>query len=534
MKSAWNRLIKRKKTKKHNGQEQTSTLPVKNRGIYTSLDENIKYIKQDFGSSSDLVIREFTMGRPFAIKAASIYIKGLSDTKSLSRFIIEKLMNEMHAESNPNPWSPSQIGNYIKENLLPISNVDEIEEWNQLLSTLLAGQTILLVDGWDHALGCDSSDKKERSVSEPTTEVTIRGAKDSFTESLDTNTALVRSRIQSPNLWLETMKIGRISQTEVSIMYVNGIVNKKLIREVKNRLKKIEVDELLSSNTVEEWISDEVMTPFPTVLVTERPDVVAGNLMEGRITIFVNGTPFPLIVPATWNQFFQSAEDYYLNWIIVSFLRCIRIVSFFVTLFGTSLFIAFVSFHPELIPTPLLINIAAQRQTTPFPIIFEALLMEITFEILREAGIRMPRQVGQAVSIVGAIVLGEAAVMAGIVSSSMVIVVAATAIASFTISHSSMTDSIRLLRFGMMISASLFGLYGVGLGAIVLVAHLTSLRSFGIPYLTPYAPFIFADQKDAILRLPKPFLKKRPRLISQNNTKRTGDDLSLQEGDSKD
>ncbi|MBO1512490.1 spore germination protein [Metabacillus bambusae] len=522
MKSAWNRLFKIQKKEK---MQPKVSFDDTNNTLYpeelsSSIDINIKHIKQAFGNSGDLIIREFNMGKPLFHKVASIYVNGLSDKEIMGNFIIEKLMNDTNINNREESWSPNKLGTYIKDHIITITSVEIVSDMKNLLSQLLTGQTIVLVDGSSEALNCASQGGELRSISEPTAESSVRGPKDSFTESLITNTSMVRRRIKSPNLWLETRKLGKITQTEIGIMYLNGVVNDKLLNEVRERLDKIDVDEILGSNTIEEWITDDVYTPWPTIFVTERPDVVAGNLLEGRVAIFVDGTPIPLIVPATWNQFIQTAEDYYLRWSISGFLRFIRIVSFLITLLGPSLFIAFVSFHPELIPTPLLINIAAQRQAIPFPIIIEALLMELTFEVLREAGVRMPRPVGQAVSIVGALVLGEAAVSAGIVSSAMVIVVAATAIASFTIPHYSLTDATRLLRFMMMILASTFGLYGIGLGVILLVAHTVSLRSFGIPYLAPFAPIIVTDQQDAILRLPKPFMSKRPRLISQKRKKR--------------
>ncbi|KKI94189.1 spore gernimation protein KB [Bacillus sp. SA1-12] len=489
--------------------------------LVQTLESNIHKIKEALGRSGDLIIRQFNMGEPFHQKVATIYINGLTDKKLMGNFIIEKLINKASVLEHEKPWSPVELGQYILDGILSTTHVEEVTELNKLFSFLLSGQTIVIVDGLAQAYACASQGGELRSITEPIAEPSVRGPKDSFTESLITNTAMVRRRIKSPNLWLETRKLGKITQTEIGIMYLNGIVNDKILEEVRKRIDRIEVDEVIGSNTIEEWISDDNLTPWPTVFLTERPDVVTGNLLEGRVAIFVDGTPIPLIVPATWNQFLQTAEDYYLRWSVAGFLRFLRIVSFLITLLGPSLFIAFVSFHPELIPTPLLINLAAQRQGIPFPIIVEALLMELTFEVLREAGVRMPRPVGQAVSIVGALVLGEAAVMAGIVSSAMVIVVAATAIASFTLPHFSLTDASRLLRFFMMILASTFGLYGIGLGVIILVAHTVSLRSFGIPYLAPFAPFIITDQEDAILRLPKPFLSKRPRLISQNRTNRT-------------
>ncbi|SDH83453.1 spore germination protein [Alteribacillus bidgolensis] len=527
MNSAWNRLTKIQKKRKQTLQYEETEINPNKLEISHYLDENLKNIKEALGNSDDLNIREFKMGKPSLHKVALIYINGLSDTSINSNSIIERLMGNVNDTASVDPQSPSKLFTYVKENILTVEKVEDITDWNKMLLSLISGQSILFIDGWDHAISCSAEGGELRSITEPTSEPSVRGPKESFVESLITNTAMVRRRIKSPNLWVETMKLGKITQTDVAIMYVKGIVNDKLLTEVKERLSKIEADEIASSNTIEEWINDDTWTPWPTIFLTERPDVVAGNLMEGRIVIFVNGTPIPLILPATWIQFFQTAEDYYLRWQMTSFLRLLRIISFLITLLGPSLFIAFIAYHAELIPTPLLVSLTAQRQQIPFPVFIEALLMEVTFEVLREAGVRMPRPIGQAVSIVGALVLGEAAVAAGIVSSSMVIVVAGTAIASLTIPHHTMVYAVRLLRFPMMMLAASFGLYGVGLGVIVLVAHTCSVRSFGIPYLAPFAPIIFADLKDTLTRFPKPFLSTRPRLINQTKITRTGTTQNL-------
>lgn len=527
MNSPWNRLFGKKIEKKQKVQYVDTELDSISEDVSLDLNANIKNIKQAMGNSSDINIREFKMGEPFFNKIATIYINGMADKDILGSFIIDKLMHTSISIPENTDINSFSISDYIKEHILAITHVEEIKDWKKLFLFLLSGHTIVLVDGSKEAFACAAQGGELRAISEPLAEPSVRGPRDSFTESLITNTSLIRGRIKTPDLWLETMEIGNITQTEVGVMYINGLVNSNLLTEVRERLNKIEVDEVLGSGTIEEWISDRIFTPWPTMFVTERPDVVAGNLLEGRVVIFVNGTPNPLILPATWIQFFQTAEDYYLRWSIVSFLRMIRILSFIITLLGPSLFIAFLSFHQELIPTPLLINLAAQRQNVPFPIIIEALLMEFTFEVLREAGVRMPRPVGQAVSIVGALVLGEAAVSAGIVSSAMVIVVAATAIASFTIPHHAMTDVIRLLRFFFMILSATYGLFGIGLGVIALAAHTTSLRSFGVPYTAPFSPIILADQKDAIFRFPMPFISKRPRLISQHKGKRTANTDTL-------
>lgn len=520
--SSWHRLTKTRKKRKQSPIYKETEKNDNIQKISEHLEANLTNIREALGNSSDLVIRDFKMGKPTLHKVAIIYINGLGDKQIIGNFIIERLMGNVNNNESVDLQSPSQLFTYVKENILTVGNVEDISDWSKLLHNILSGQTILLLEGWDQAVSCGAQGGELRAITEPTTEPSVRGPRESFVESYIVNTAMVRQRIKSPNLWLETMQLGEITQTNVGVMYVKGIVNDKLLTEVKERLGKIEVDEITGSNTIEEWINDDIWTPWPTILTTERPDVVAGNLMEGRVAIFVDGTPIPLILPATWNQFFQTAEDYYLPWNIATFLRLLRYVTFLVSLFGPALFIAFVSFHPELIPTSLLVSLMAQRQGIPFPVFIEALLMEFTFEVLREAGVRMPRPIGQAVSIVGALVIGEASVAAGIVSSSMVIVVAGTAIASFTMPHQSLMDSTRLLRFLMMILGASFGLYGIGLGIIVLVAHTCSLRSFGIPYLTPFAPFIITDWKDSIIRLPKPFLTTRPRLINQLKIKRTG------------
>ena len=300
-------------------------------------------------------------------------------------------------------------------------------------------------------------------------------------------------------------------------MYLNGIVNDKLVEEARIRLGRIDIDAVFESGNIEELIQDETFTPFPTLYNTERPDVIAAGIMEGRIAILVDGTPFVLMAPALFTQFYQSAEDYYQRADFATLLRLLRYVCFFISLLAPSLYIAITTFHQELLPASLLISLAAQREGIPFPAFIEAVVMEITFEILREAGVRLPKTVGQAVSIVGALVIGQAAVEAGLVSPAMVIIVAITAISNFVIPSFNMGITIRILRFLLMLIAASFGLFGVTVGLIAIVLHLCSLRSFGIPYMSPMAPFILADQKDTIFRFPQWALYARPRLISQKN-----------------
>jgi len=325
---------------------------------------------------------------------------------------------------------------------------------------------------------------------------------------------------------MESKIIGKRTKTNVAMMYIKGIANDKIVKEVRLRLDRIDIDGILESGNIEELIRDEPYSPFPTILNTERSDVVAAELLEGKIAIFVDGTPFVLIVPAIFIQFFQSSEDYYQSADIASLIRILRYFAFAIAMLAPALFIAVTTFNHVMLPPSLLISLAAQREGAPFPAFVEAIIMEVTFEILREAGLRMPRSIGSAMSIVGAFVIGTAAVEAGIISAAMVIVVSITAIASFVSPTYNLAISGRILRFGFMAIAASFGLLGITIGLIALLLHLCSLRSFGVPYMSSLAPFNLSDQKDAFIRLPIWKMFTRPRLINQQNIVRQQDSAS--------
>ncbi|MED0967010.1 spore germination protein [Bacillus paramycoides] len=485
-----------------------------------NLQENLKKIKETLGYSTDLIIREISIGNREKVSIGILYIDGLSDTDSIQNFIMESLMLDINNLKMEDVISTGNgILELLEQSILTIGNVKKIEHFEDLNTYLLSGNTILLIDGYVQGLKASTSGWENRGVQEPTSQTLIRGPKDGFSENLRTNTALIRRKIKSPNLWLETITLGSETQTDVSIMYIKGIVNDKTVEDVKQRLELIDIDGILESGYIEELIQDKTYTPFPTIYNTERPDVVAAGLLEGRIAILVDGTPFVLLVPAIFIQFIHSAEDYYQR-SDFGIIRMVRLLAFFLALLAPSLYIALTTFHQEMIPTALLISVAAQREGVPFPAFIEALIMEITFEILREAGVRMPRAVGQAVSIVGALVIGQAAVEAGIVSAAMVIVVAITAISNFAIPSYNLGIAIRISRFGFIVLAAGFGLFGIILGIFTLILHLCSLHSFGIPYMAPLAPFNATDQKDTIFRFPIWKMKNRPKLLNQKNMKR--------------
>ncbi|HYK74740.1 MAG TPA: spore germination protein, partial [Pseudoneobacillus sp.] len=401
----------------------------------------------------------------------------------------------------------------VRDKYFSALNYHYSNEYHQLVHDILNGYIILFIDRYEKALAFAIDNIEFRSITEPSTQTIIRGPKDSFTESISTNISLIRRRIKNPKLIFEEFIIGIDSRTKVSIGYLDGVINQGILEEAKKRLNSIQISSIMDSGNIEESITDEYLTPFPLVFNTERPDVVASGIIEGKIGIIVDGSPFVLVIPTVLTDFFQSSEDYYQPYLMASFVRMIRYVSFMVALILPSLYVSIVTFHQELLPTNLLVSIQAQREGVPFPAVIEVLIMELTFEILREAGVRMPRAVGQTVSIVGALVIGQAAVEAGLVSNVLVIVVAFTAIASFVSPIYNFSISTRLIRFILIFAAAVVGLYGILIALILMVAHLASLRSFGIPYLSPIAPLIMEDQQDVFIRLPNWSNRTRPTFL---------------------
>ncbi|MDD9269485.1 spore germination protein [Paenibacillus sp. GCM10023248] len=484
-----------------------------------SITENLSYILESTGNSDDIVSRTFRAGPDGQIQVCLLYTDGLTDKNSVQEFVITPLMNHIGPrEVDLLCYSDDTLFSGLKEQVLTVGAIKDVQDHEALIHFLLSGQVILLIEGISQALSINMSQWEDRGVSESSAQSVVRGPKEAFTENLRTNTSLLRRKIKDRNLWLESISLGQYTKTNVAIMYIHGLANDKIVEEVRSRLGRIQIDGILESSYIEEMIEDKKWTPFPTVFNSERPDVIAAGLLEGRVAILVDGTPFVLLVPALFVQFYQAAEDHYQRADISTLIRFIRIFALFIALSAPSLYIAITTFHQEMLPTRLLMSLAAQREGVPFPAFIEALMMEITFEILREAGIRMPKTVGQAISIVGSLVIGQAAVEAGIVSAAMVIVVAITAISSFVLPSYNISITIRMLRFILMGLAASFGLYGVTIGTLTLLLHMCSLRSFGVPYMSPFAPFIPSDQDDALFRLPRWMQRKRPRLINQTNT----------------
>lgn len=484
--------------------------------LTANLKTNLQMIKNILGNSDDIIIRPFVLGTKDQQEAALIMIDGLIDKASVHDFIIKPLMLESRS-LNDNDSLADSIEE-LTETLVCIAEVKKVKTLDELVNDCLKGDTALLVNGHPGALIINTRGWKSRGIEQPQTEVSVRGPREGFTETLRVNTALIRRKIRDPDLTFETMTIGKRSKTDVTIVYLKGVVRPGLVEEIKKRLKKINTDLILESGYIEQFIEDAPFSPFSTIGNTERPDTVAAKIMEGRAAILVDGTPMVLTVPLLFIESFQTMEDYYSRPYYASVVRLLRMLSFFISIMAPATYVALTTFHQELLPTPLALSMASAREGVPFPAFLEAFLLGLAFEILREAGIRLPQAVGTAISIVGALVIGEAAVSAGLVSAPLIIVVAITAISSFAVIPQS--DASAFIRFILLLLASTLGIFGISVGLLGILIHLATLKSFGVPYLAPFAPLKPADLKDTLIRFPLWLMITRPSSITKKDPQR--------------
>lgn len=477
--------------------------------ISPALEENRAMLELMVGGSPDVVFRPCELGGD-RLPAFLLFLDNMVE-KEYVVDATEALMIRLRHEPMPEP--DAGLADFLEKRALPNHQVVRHGTLGEVVHAVLAGDTVLLVDGLTTAMALATRGWEHRRPEEPAAEPVVRGPKEGFTETLMVNIALVRRRLQDERLRVEITYLGARSRTAVAVAYMAGLAMPELVAEVRSRLCRIQIDGVLESGYLEEMIEDHPFSPFPLIKMTERPDVVAGSILEGRVALLTDGTPHAMVVPATLAAQMQAAEDYYERWPMAIFVRTLRFLYFGIALLGPSTYIAITTFHHEMLPTNLLINLMAAREGVPFPALVEALMMELTLEVLREAGVRLPKPVGQAISIVGALVIGESAVRAGLVSPVMVIVVSVTAISSFVIPIYPLSFSVRLLRFTIMLLAGTLGFYGIIIGLIALGIHLASLRSFGVPYLSPVMPPDASDMHDLVIRAPWWMMRRRPRSV---------------------
>lgn len=507
--------------KKLNGENDDSNRKKPEKGaIPKDIDETMKKLKEIFRDCDDIIIRDFKVGEEQKYKFALVNIDGLADKILVDNFVLRSLMHFAREVKPSGESVRSHLYELTKYGNLTTTELKDTDDLNEAVTAILSADTVLFLDGYDRAIVIGTKLWPARGPSEPKAEGVIRGPSDGLVETLRFNTALVRRRIRDPRFKIKQRQIGVRSKTDIAVMYIEDVVNKELLQRVNERLDGIEIDGILESGYIEQLIEDNIFSPFPQVQTTERPDTVAGAVLEGRVGIIVDNSPFALIVPATLISMLHSAEDYYQRWIVSSLVRIERVAAAFLSLVLPALYIAITSYNPDIIPFRFALSIAGSREGVPFPAFIEAIIMEITIELLREAGVRLPDPLGATIGIVGGIVIGQAAVTAKIVSPIMVIIVSITAISSFIIPNFALNTGFRLLRFGLMILASILGLYGIMLGLIALLVHLVNLKSFGVSYLAPFSTGASRDFKDSVVRLPIETFIYRPEFLEVNNKKR--------------
>ncbi|MFB9328042.1 spore germination protein [Paenibacillus aurantiacus] len=484
--------------------------------VYPSVQQNIEWLDNAVGHSADLVVRPVNSPSSQHAPLMLAYLDGLVDQASINRHIVHAIQQAAPGTADGDRDWLSRLQNAV----ISAGSIDTHDNLEDAVQAMLNGMCVIFAEQAGVALVAEASGGEQRSVEEPSTQGVLRGPQRGFTENIRTNVALVRRIVHSAELRYEERLIGRRTRTSVGLLYMHDIIDDRILTTVRERLLAIDIDGVLESGYIEEYIQEKTWTPFPTLLNTERPDAAAGALLEGQFVILVDGTPFVLLGPVTFHKFFQSPEDYYQRFDIATFLRLIRYGGFVFSMLLPAVYIAVTTFHQETLPTLLLISLLGQREGIPLPALFEAFLMELTFEVLREAGARMPRAIGPAISIVGALVLGQAAVQAGLVSPAMIIIVAFTAISNFVMPQLNIAIAARLIRFALMLAAGALGFFGIFAGIVVIVIHLSGLKSFGVPYMAPLAPFIPTSMRDTLIRAPLRSMLTRPLVLHPKDRKR--------------
>lgn len=485
-----------------------STKDYSNIKLVSSLVENVNIIKSIFQNDKTVVYRELSTEIQNNLFCMLIYTDGMVDINIVNESIIKPIL-----ESRIPYEKQGKTINLLMQKVLLTGNNKKTGDMDDIISGIIYGKVILVVDGCDEVISINAIGWETRSVSEPQAETIIRGPREGLTESMNINLSLLRRRLINPNMKFEFLEIGTQTKTQICVCYIQGIANEPIHEELLRRLKKIEVDGILDSGYIEELIKDAPYSPFRTIINTERPDVVIGKLLEGRFAVLCDGSPVVLTLPSLFIEVFQSNEDYYDNFIYSSLVRSLRWLCFFLGTSVPAIYVALTTFHQEIIPTPLLLSIYSARKGVPFPTIVECFGMIIIFEILKEAGLRMPKHVGQAISIVGALVLGDSAVNARLVSAPIVIITAITGIASIMLPQVLGMLEIRII---FLLLASFLGLYGYIFGVMGLVLHMMSIRSFGVPYMLNVPSFTTQDIKDTFIRLPWWDMYLRPRFANKN------------------
>jgi spore germination protein KA len=458
------------------------------------LEMNIRLVKEAFSYPTNISLKlrniSIQQGRK---KCVIVFLEGTVDTKTVEDYIIGPLLKITDIPEDEDGKS------IVAGSVLVATGTKQRKKLEDAVTDLLGGSTIILFEGEHVAIAVETAGYENRSVTEPTVENVVRGPKESFNESMFVNQSLIRKQIKDSRLICELNTVGNNTLKEVSIMYIKGVVDEELLNEVKEKINGIESDLIQNLSILEQYIESRPYSLVPSTLLTERPDRACSFLLDGHIVLLMNSSPYALVVPVTFWSLFHTVEDKYLRWAYANFIRVISVISIFIALYVPAIYLAVSTFHVEMLPPDLLFAIAATREVVPIPVLWEIILLEIVFEILREAGIRIPSVIGPTIGIVGALVLGQAAVQANLVSPILVIIVAITGLSSFVIQDLNLSFTVRILRFAFIFIANFMGFFGIFLATACLVAYMVSLKSFNVPFFAPFAPY-FRSPKGLIFR----------------------------------
>jgi len=491
-----------------------------------SIDVNKELLEGLFKDSQDFIGRKMPAGGENAPWIYLAYIDAMTGRDLFDMTIIRRLFDMDWAalsakEKGQDAWPSSSqserpgpdLYTALKDRGIATGDLSETDKMEDILYFIMAGDTAIFIEGYPKAIIVATRGFPNRGIQAAETEVVVQGPREAFSEVMRFNTALIRRRIRDTGLKVKQSRIGTRSQTDIAIMYVEGIVRPEILEEVELRLKEINIDGIMDSGCVEQLIEENWLSPFPQAQLTERPDKAASALLEGRIAIIVDNSPFVILVPVSLNCFFQASEDYYSRWQVMSITRVLRFIGAFIAVALPALYVAIALYHPSMIPLAMVSKLAEASMAVPFPAVLEIFMLDAAFELLREAGIRLKTASGGTIGIVGGLIIGQAAVEAGLVSPIVVIIVALTGIATFSIPNVSLVYGFRLAKYALLLLSAGLGFLGLWIGLLLVLIHLASLRSFGFPYLMPFAASELSkgeDLKDSIFRLPLFMLKKRP------------------------
>ena len=483
--------------------------------LNSDFDTNVKFFEDIFTDCMDVIKREYPPSEAALPRIYTIYVDSMADQRFISEHVVQNFILTMRDRdiASTIPVHKKEIYNLLRDIGITSPDISETDNMDDLITFILSGDAVLLIEGNPKGIIIASRGFPNRGVQQADTEVVVQGSKEAFSEVIRFNTCLIRRRIRDTALKVKQSRVGRRTQTDIALMYIEGIAREQILADVEARLKNIDIDGILDSGYIEQLIEDDWKSPFPQCQMTERPDTAAAAILEGRIVIIVDNSPFVLIVPTTMNTFFQSVEDYSQRFEIMSFTRLLRFAGGFLAVCLPALYIVIATHHPAMLPMFLMLNFASASQGVPFPAVGELILMDLAFEMLKEAGVRLPGAMGGAIGVVGGLIMGQAAVEAGLVSPIVVIVIAVTSIAGFAIPHMSLVNGFRLVKYMLIIFAAIAGLFGFWIGMILIIIHLASLKSFGIPYLFPFAAGEVTGNKDyldSFFRPPFFMMKKRP------------------------